>query len=216
MQTSKTIVINCAGIGARLGFGHTKALLRIAGKPIIIHHLEQLNKFDDVRVVVGFGAKDVINTVLEYRKNVTFVFNHDYLHTHTLSSLYLGSRYSNKYIVSLDGDLIIDPLDLKNFLEQTGEVIGYNNSYSDDAVFVKIASNNKTEFVTEFSITKKFNHEWTGLVQIKVERIYKNSGYVYQILKPILPVRAKFINCREIDTPNDYEKAIEWSKKIFK
>lgn len=216
MQTSKTIVINCAGMGARLGFGHTKALLKIAGKPIIIHHLEQLNKFDDIRIVVGFGAKEVINTVIAYRKNVTFVFNHNYLHTHTLTSLYLGSRFANNYIVSIDGDLIIDPHDLNNFLKQDDEIIGYTDSYSDDAVFVKIDELNEIKYATKFSRTKKFKHEWTGLVQIKSKNIFKHNGFVYQILEPILPIKAKLINCREIDTPNDYEKAIEWSKKIYK
>ena len=136
MLSSKTIVISAAGSGSRLGFGHTKALLKIAGKPIIIHHLEQLKRFDDVRIVVGYDAENIIGTVLAYRKNVTFVFNHRYQTTNTLHSLYLGSRFARKYVVSIDGDLLVAPKDLQRFLKEKDETMGLIKTYSDEPVCV--------------------------------------------------------------------------------
>ena len=35
MQTTKSVIISCAGIGSRLGLGTTKALIKIDGKSII-------------------------------------------------------------------------------------------------------------------------------------------------------------------------------------
>lgn len=45
-----TIIISCAGMGTRLGIGSTKALVNINGKPLIIHQLEQLKEYDDIRI----------------------------------------------------------------------------------------------------------------------------------------------------------------------
>lgn len=215
MPASKSIIISAAGSGSRLGFGHTKALLKIAGKPIIIHHLEQLKKFDDVRIVVGYDAENVINTVLSYRKKVTFVFNHRYQTTNTLHSLYLGSRFARKYIVSLDGDLLIHPRDLQKFLKQKDEAMGLIKTYSDEPVCVYTKKKGRDIIITDFA-RRRLEYEWTGLLQIKSERIINTGTYVYHIVQTALPFKAVFIDCREVDTPDDYQRAVEWGLKVFK
>ena len=65
-----TVIICCAGMGTRLGIGTTKALIDIEGKPLIIRLLEQLNQYDDIRIVVGFDYERVIKTVQSYRKEI--------------------------------------------------------------------------------------------------------------------------------------------------
>lgn len=216
MSVSKTIVISCAGVGSRLGFGHTKALLKIAGKPLIIHHLERLQRFDDVRIVVGFNAEDLINTVLSYRKDVIFVFNHNYLITSTLQSLKLGVAFAREYIVSLDGDLLVAPADLDAFLKEDEEIMGYISAYSDEPVYTTIEKRaGGQDYVTSFN-RKSGRWEWTGLIQIKKTKIADQGKYVYNAIKNHLPFRAKYVNCREIDTPNDYKKALAWAENIFK
>lgn len=214
MQLSKTIVISAAGTASRLGFGHTKTLLKIAGKPIIIHHLEQLDDFDDIRIVVGYDAKNVIDTVLSYRRDVTFVFNHRYLSTNTLHSLYLGSRFARKYVVSLDGDLLVRPTDLKAFLKLKNEAMGIIKAYSDDPVYVKTTKRKGKLIVTNFT-RKSGEYEWSGLLQIKSDKIINTGTYVYHIVQNTLPFEARFVDCREIDTPDDYQRAVEWSIQIF-
>ena len=59
-NSDTTVVICCAGMGTRLGIGTTKALLHIGGKPLIIHQLENLDSYNDVRIVVGYQADKVI------------------------------------------------------------------------------------------------------------------------------------------------------------
>ena len=65
-----TIIISCAGMGTRLGIGSTKALVNINGKPLIIHQLEQLKEYDDIRIVVGYQAEKVINLVKNFRTDI--------------------------------------------------------------------------------------------------------------------------------------------------
>ena len=101
MDFSRTIIISCAGMGNRLGLGTTKALVEVDGKPLIIRHLEYLEEEPDIRVVVGYQAKRVIEAVNQYRKDILFVFNHDFKNTGTGASVALASKYANKYIMTL-------------------------------------------------------------------------------------------------------------------
>lgn len=201
-------------MGKRLGYGYTKALLKVAGKPIIIHHLELLDECDDVRVVVGFNAKELIKTVLSYRKNVVFVFNQHYRTTNTLQSFYLGCLHAREYVVSLDGDLLIRPSDFKKFLSHSGELMGYTKQYSDEPVFATIKKRGQKEFVTNFSRVRGI-YEWSGLMQIKKKKVTNDYEYIYQLIEKWLPIPAMSIDCREIDTPRDYENAIDWAGKLL-
>lgn len=212
MPVSKTIVISCAGTGSRLGFGHSKALLKINRKPLIIHHLEQLDTFKDVRIVVGFDARRLMEVALSYRKDLTFVFNHNYMHTYTLTSLQLGARYGNEYIVSLDGDLLVAPKDFKRFLALNYEAMGYIDAYSDEPVYTEVHKKQGKTYITNFN-RKSGDYEWTGLIQIKRERIVSGK-HVYHLVKKMLPFRAEYIHCREIDTPEDYNRAVAWASKL--
>ena len=90
MKNNITIVISCAGKGTRLGIGTTKALVDIEGKPLILHQLEQLGEYDDIRIVVGYHAEEVIETVKKVRDDIKFVFNHDYETTGTADSFSKG------------------------------------------------------------------------------------------------------------------------------
>ena len=75
MQTAKSVIISCAGIGSRLGLGTTKALINIAGRSLISWQLELFKSVDDVRIVVGFQAGQVIEEVRKYRADTIFVYN---------------------------------------------------------------------------------------------------------------------------------------------
>ena len=90
MKSNMTIIISCAGMGTRLGIGTTKALVDVAGKPLIIHQLEQLKDYDDIRVVVGYQAEKVIDVVKNYRDDISFAFNYDYKTTGTAASFSKG------------------------------------------------------------------------------------------------------------------------------
>ena len=98
MPVSKTIVISCAGMGTRLGIGSTKALIDIDGKPLIIRQLELLKDFDDIRIVVGYQMEKVIEVVNSYRKDILFVFNHDYRNTGTGGSFSRAIKHAAELV----------------------------------------------------------------------------------------------------------------------
>ena len=127
MSVSKTIVISCAGMGTRLGIGSTKALIDIDGKPLIIRQLELLKDFDDIRIVVGYQMEKVIEVVNSYRKDILFVFNHDYRNTGTGGSFSRAIKHAAELVVSLDGDLLVHPDDLMRVLhsDKEGALRGY-------------------------------------------------------------------------------------------
>lgn len=214
MSASKTIVISCAGKGTRLGIGVTKALVNLDGQALICRQLSMLSGYDDIRIVVGYQMEQVISTVLSYRKDVTFVFNHDYNNTGTGASLSLGARFANDLVVSLDGDLIVHPDDLRNFLENDEECVGACRITTDDPVFLQSATINGREFAKGFS-TLFGQWEWSGLVQLKSERMMFGTGHVYPIVEPLLPLPIIPVRAKEIDTLNDYERALQWVRNGY-
>lgn len=214
MGFSRTIIISCAGMGNRLGLNTTKALVDVDGKALIVRHLELLEDEKDIRVVVGYQAEKVIDTVRKYRKDVTFVFNHDFRKTGTGASVVLASRYANEYILSLDGDLLVHPDDMKKILECEHEFIGGGPVETDDPWMLQTYEENGKEWVSAFSHCRG-NHEWNGITQMKSGKIQQGQGHVFHLLEPYLPVEFMQIRTKEIDTISDYERAVGWVKNNY-
>lgn len=208
MSSTKSVIISCAGIGSRLGLATTKALVNINGKALIRWQLELLKDVEDIRIVVGFQANDVITEVRKYRDDVIFVYNHRYFETKTGASYYLGAQDGNEYAINLDGDLLVHPDDMKYLLEQDGEWIAYADKMSDDAICVKT---NQVGDVLAFS-GEKGDYEWTGPCCIKKDKLKYSSGHVYNQLEPSLPMRGIKIRACDIDTYDDYQRALEFIK----
>ena len=214
MAFSRTVIISCAGMGNRLGLGTTKALVEIDGKPLIIRHLEMLNNEDDIRVVVGFHAEKVIDVVKKYRNDVLFVFNHDYKTTGTGASVALAAKYANEYILSLDGDLLVHPDDMKEILECEHEFVSGNEPMTDDPWMLQTYTESGAKFVSAFSKCMG-DYEWNGITQMKSCKMQNGIGHVFHLIEPYLPVPFLKIRTREIDTINDYERAVEWVRNGF-
>ena len=215
MQVSRTVIISCAGMGNRLGLGTTKALVEVEGKPLIMHHLQKLKDESDIRVVVGYQAEKVINVVRKYRKDVVFVFNHNYRETGTGASVALASQYANEYILSLDGDLIIHPDDMKKILECDHEFVSGGIPDTDEPWMLQTYKDDGKEFVSAFS-KNIGNYEWNGITQMKSAKIKNGQGHVFQLIEPYLPIPFLELRTREIDTVNDYERAVEWVRNNFR
>lgn len=208
MPTPKSIVISCAGVGSRLGLGLTKALLQINGRSLISWQLELLKDVEDIRIVVGFQAKDVIEEVLRYRKDAIFVFNHLYFETKTGASFYLGAKDAGEEIISWDGDLLVHPDDVKTILQTEGEFICYSDITSDGAVFCKTDEEGN---VLAFS-RENGDFEWTGPACIKKEHLTYSSNNVYNIFERKLPMKGLKIRAYDIDTYSDYKRVSELIK----
>lgn len=215
MPVSRTVIISCAGMGNRLGLGTTKALVEVEGKPLIMYHLEKLKDEKDIRVVVGYQAEKVIETVRKYRKDIVFVFNHNYRETGTGASVALAAQYANEYILSLDGDLLIHPDDMKKILECEHEFVSGGVPDTDDPWMFQTYKDGEKEFVSAFS-KNVGNYEWNGITQIKSAKVKNGQGHVFQLIEPYLPLPFMEIRTREVDTINDYERAVKWVRNGYK
>ncbi|MDC3293788.1 HAD-IB family phosphatase [Alphaproteobacteria bacterium] len=204
--SGKSVVITCAGIGSRLGLDKTKALIEVVGQPLIKRQLDALESVEDIRVVVGFQASEVINVALETRRDIIFVFNHDYFHTKTGASFYLGARHGYFYSVAWDGDLLVHPDDVKKCLEFDGEFVGCSQVYSDEPVYAAISADG---FVTSFS-RETGDREWVGPACIARDKLDFVIDNVFNQFEPHLPIPAVECDSRDIDTYEDYLRAIEF------
>lgn len=208
IHSGKSIIISCAGMGTRLGLKMPKALVKISNKSLIQRNMELLENCDDIRVVVGYKAESVINEVIKYRKDVLFVFNNDYMNTGTGASVMLATKFANEYILTIDGDLIIYPDDMKKILNFKEEFIGVCDPGTDNPVLVTIKDENVIMFSRE-----KGKYEWTGVCCMKTKDLANGTGHVYQLIEPLLPKKYLIIRTKEIDTMNDLEHAEIWARE---
>ncbi len=208
MSSAKSVVISCAGFGSRLGLSTTKALLKIGGMSLIGWQLQLFRDVEDVRVVVGFQANDIIREVNKFRRDVIFVFNHNYFETNTGASFYLGARDGYEYALEYDGDLLVHPDDMQRLLNSDGEWIAYADKLSEDGVYVKTDAQGR---VLKFS-RNEGDYEWTGPCCIKKDRLSFTSGHVYNQLEPYLPMKGIKIRACDIDTVEDYRHCQETVK----
>ncbi len=216
MSISKTVIISCAGMGTRLGLESTKALIDICGEPLILRQLKMLDNVEDIRIVVGYQAERVIEVVNTYRKDIVFVLNHEYANTKTGDSVLMAAKYAKENIITLDGDLLVHEEDMQMILDMDGDFIGTCIPYTDDPVYVETKDMEQGQMALGFTREKSNEEllEWTGLVQINKNRLADSGGHVYQLIEGTLPLKTLEIRCREVDTPEDYERAIEWYKQI--
>jgi len=210
LKNGKSIVLTCAGVGSRLGLGKTKVLIEFSGKPLINWHLENFSKCEDIRIVVGFEAEEVIKTVLEFTKNIIFVYNHNYFNTKTGASFYAGAKHGREYAIQYDGDLIVNPLDVQKFLNEKEEFVAGSKMLSEEGVFLNI---NEDNCVISFS-REEGDYEWTGPACLRRDRVKFQSNNVFNQLEPYLPLKFLEIEAQDIDTYADYNNAIKLMEKF--
>jgi GTP:adenosylcobinamide-phosphate guanylyltransferase len=220
MRAPVTVVISCAGEGRRLELGKTKALVHVLDRPIIAWHLSMLRHVENVRVVVGYQAEDIIEVVSKIRRDVVFVFNRDYKTTGTASSLTRAAAGVAGDLISLDGDLLVHPHDFNTLLDRAGPCLGVLPAVSDDPVLVTLQEGPSGPLANGFVRGPREGLEWSGLVRLPIAVIERAKalnladGHVYQMIEPSLPMPIMQVRAREIDTPADYDRAMAWMKPI--
>lgn len=211
MSPARTVVICCAGVGSRLGLNMPKCLAPILDRPLIHWQLDLLRDFENVIIVVGHKASEVMQTVLDMRPGAVFVVNHEYRTTSTLDSLILGVSELDEPFIYLDGDLLVNKEALTLMQASPCPTIGIKRTYSDNPLCVEMGANESVRMVVGFTRELR-EYEWTGLAKLDPDevRAAKGSQYVYHVLERVLPVTAVEIDCAEVDTPQDYKEATEW------
>lgn len=203
-----TVIICAAGMGTRLGIGTTKALVDISGTPLIIRQLDLLKEYDDIRIVVGFQAERLIEVVKKYRKDIMFVFNYQYETSGVADSLRKGLLATRNYIISIDGDILFNPDDFKVFTSCDEECLVVSDVSTAEPIMATV----ENEMAIKLSKVEG-NMQWPGIVKIKSEKLKGKSPKVYDVLNEVLPLRVFKMRTREINTQEDYDRAIEWFEK---
>lgn len=204
----KSVVISCAGIGSRLGLGLTKALVQINGGSLISWQLKLFEEVEDLRIVIGFQAGEIIDEVRRLRDDVIFCYNHRYFETKTGASYYLGARHANPETLEWDGDLLVHPDDVKMLLQTPGEFICYGDITSEDTVCVRVDEDGA---VLSFS-REGGDYEWTGPACMHRKHLTYCSQNVFNMFEPFCPMRGIKVRAYDIDTYNDFIRVSEITK----
>jgi len=213
MSDSYTVVINAAGTGSRIGLDIPKSLVSIAGKTLIERQLISLSDVEHVTVVVGFKGRELVDAIWQIRRDVLVVINHNYAHTGTAHSLALGAKIAKSRIISLDGDLLVNPSDFNKFLNSRENVLGVTPKKSKLPVLVHVENG----LVNDMDYDIKSGLEWSGLMSLERDKVMQiGSSHVFEGIKKFLPIKAFKINSFEIDEPMDISDAEIWVSNFIK
>lgn len=220
MNNLPTIIINAAGRGTRLGRQQPKCLVPFRNRPLIHWQLQSLQAFPDIVVVVGFHADDVMNAVRSIRSDARFVFNKRFADTGTASSLCLGALASQGPVVSLDGDMLVHPVDFISLCAASLPCIGVSAIQSNSPVIVTVTSSQPqlaVRFLTEPAQEGGGEcFEWTGLVVFDPTTLPLDAtGHVFQMISPLLPCHAIRVRCCEVDFPDEMPAMENWVSNLI-
>lgn len=213
-MTPRLAVITAAGLGSRLGRNMPKCLVEINGHTILEQQLSLLDELEEVRVVVGYQADVVADLARSLRPDVTIIENAEYQSTTVLQSIYKGlAGHAGPYL-SIEGDVIFDVPEFRDFLSEctTPGLLALTPSTTDDALFADVAPIDQSRnrgTVIEFRRSPPALYEWCGLAYLDGSWIRNESTFTFECLKKHLPMRYKVVHSYEIDTPNDFDRAFD-------
>ena len=81
---------------------------------------------------------------------------------------------------------------------------------TDNPVLMTIKDNKVVDFSREYG-----DFEWTGVCQFNSLTTAPTEGHTYYLMLNKMPLDFLYIRTKEIDTPNDYEKAEKWVKNHY-
>lgn len=211
MITDKTVIISCAGMGSRLGAGVPKALVEICGKPLIIRTLEMLGDVKDIRIVVGYQAEKVINTVKKFRNDIVFVHNNNYMTTGAAASISLALNNTFEKVLIMVGDIVVHPEDMKKIINKNEEFVCGTVINSEDPIKLTTQQNEVVSISRQNG-----DHEWVGICCLKISEIKGGTKNIYQMVQPLLPKPFLYIRTKEVDTPEDLKNATKWVENNYR
>lgn len=202
----KTVIIAAAGVGSRLGAGIPKCLVEVNGHAIFEYQLRAFSWADEIRMVIGHMAEEVIRRVSSVNPSVVFIKNTDYSNTTTLQSNFLGAQGVEGKAMFIDGDMVISRGTAEALCQayETGEdFIGVAGEISGEPVYAGLEAGQ----VQWFSYDRPSSYEWANVALLDVKRLTYQKTHFYVQLEKYLPAKALVVDRLEIDTPEDLQLA---------
>lgn len=226
-------IILAAGFGSRLRpltESKPKCLLEVNGKPLLDHALEALRSKNLSRVIIVTGH--LHNKIEEHLKGlypsleIELVTNERFATTNNAYSLGLALQKNGDDFILMDGDLLFDPQLLDLLLTEENGMIVDSSKTDQESMKVEIqnraikrlSKNLNPEISSgEYIGLARFGKKWTtalthwslnlSLVQ---ENLYYEDGInsLIPTLPSLIPLSTSGLSWCEIDTLEDYQKAI--------
>jgi len=221
-------VILAAGRGRRISslWNRPKCLLEVGGETILERQLRSLESVcSSVAVVIGYKAEEVAGSV--ERSNVSFVFNPLWNHTNTLVSLLFGVSTIDEDVLVVNGDTVFS----KELPEQMAvqalrcgtsiAAVQELKEVTDEEVKVRCDERGR---VIEIGKQCPSAMEAVGVYLLKASLVRAMQEVVAGMVNPMTAYYEDAINlvltrhlvhvcptegAVEIDTPDDYQKAVE-------
>jgi len=169
--------------------------------------LEMTRAIDRIVVVVGFRAQEVVSLVRGIRPDALICLNHEFATTGTAASVARGAETASDWVLSLDGDLLVDPTDLYELIASPSSCLGLVPVVSTAPVYATVDDG----VVTGLSQDEETPWEWSGLVKLRrTEAAALGRGHVFEGMKPSLPMAYRGIHCVEVDEVEDLARAKAW------
>jgi choline kinase len=196
-------------------------MLELGGKTLLSRLIETLEEHvGRIHVVVGYREEMIINLCSKLHRQVAIVRNPEFRTTNTVQSMALGAQSLHEKTLFLDGDLIIEPVSLRDFIGVAAKyeiLAAISPSRSENPVNVdldeKAAPAGRT-LIRSFTREHGRKFEWANAVAGPARMLDHAKGYVYEKLEENLPLHAAVLDLREIDTASDLELAREFVKSI--
>lgn len=218
MQAVDSAVIAAAGMGTRLGLGMPKAMIEVGGKTILARLVEHLRcHVKVIHVVVGYREEMIVEYCHKHFPEVVLVRNPEFRTTNTAQSLYLGARHLRGKILYLDGDLILEPSSLEQFLAAAADVpllVGVAEAKSENAVFTEVRESDTGPVVTGFSREARSPLEWANVFCGDRDLMHGAAGYVFERLAQHLPLPGRVLRLAEVDTSGDLHAALQFVTEL--
>lgn len=218
----KHIIIPCAGRGSRLGQDKPKALVEVAGSPIIAHFIARIvmshkeNEDLMMHIVAGYKTEDLMKAVaMGAMGNMKLHVNTEWESTGPADSVALVCKTipDVKMVTVIDGDVIPDLFEVNKFTRAVEPLVGIRRPTLDpDPVCVTV----KDGGAILMDRSGSTDWEWACLAKVKTHWFTdekRQTSSLWETIEPHLPVDCTEVNSVEIDTPEMLAYAETWLKE---
>jgi len=218
MQNIAGVVIAAAGMGTRIGLGMPKCMIEIDGKTILTRLIDALRPHVPlINIVIGYREEMIIEYCARNHRDVVLVRNEKYRSTNTAYSFSKGAEHISGKVIYLDGDLLISPKSLTDFILASCDkeiLIGLTEAKSENAVFAHCQESSEKLLISGFSRIRPSRFEWANVVSGPSNLMSGATGYVFERLIERLPLEGKMLELAEVDTAADLTAARSFARLL--